>query len=146
MLCVQARVTNTSRHLATAVEVYANGNTVKPTDPGAPFPAATAHSVNLATLASWTMCPWHKLDCSRIAAGQQSQVIDCGPDGASSALEATAGMRAFLIRSGDKDWGLLYGAVPQLYALLRAAITRCLHGPLGAPAYLQLLPWKTAIY
>lgn len=99
---VQARVTNTSRHLVTAVEVFASGDVPEATA----FPAATAHSINLTTLpdrpepadaALWTLRD-----------GQQIDLGECGP--VAMGLCVKHGMRAFLIRSGDKDWGVLYGA------------------------------------
>ena len=97
---LQARVTNTSRHLATAVEVFAHDTST--------FPAATAHSVNLTTLPESLRMP-----DDAVFNVKDSCAMNCAEcRSVSIGLTAAAGMRAFLIRSGDKDWGLLYGAAP----------------------------------
>lgn len=113
---MQARVTNTSKHLATAVEVFAAG-----ADPSTGLPAATAHSVNLATLPQRSSRS-KKVPESRPAVTEPGrQVFDCGRcehgQGPGGALDTVVGLevdhaeRAFLIRSGNKDWGVLYGAL-----------------------------------
>eukprot|EP00892_Ulva_mutabilis_P007881 jgi/Ulvmu1/5465/UM023_0001.1 len=89
---MMARITNSVKHLVSVVEVFAGG------DGGMhSTPAATAHTINLAQL------PAHP---KRMCQNEIAWRRDVGPAGA---LRSHMAERAFLIRSGDKDWGVLYG-------------------------------------
>eukprot|EP00892_Ulva_mutabilis_P001219 jgi/Ulvmu1/11098/UM070_0013.1 len=84
--CMKVKITNTLKHLATAVEVTAPPSAVSGgSNPQAP--AATARSINLAELP------------------RQGSVSAGVP-----ALDVGKAERAFLLRSGDRDWGILIGA------------------------------------
>ena len=96
---MQARITNSLKHLATAVEVFAPCMYTTGHDRRS-FPAATGHVVNFS---------------------QIRMVRNTNPDNPQSTprfrkhdrvgtLNVDNAERAFLIRSGDKDWGVLYGA------------------------------------
>eukprot|EP00892_Ulva_mutabilis_P007882 jgi/Ulvmu1/5466/UM023_0002.1 len=84
-----AKVTNSLKHLTSVVEVFA---------PGADFPAATAHTVNLSTLRA------REGDEGPGRAHRRCKGGDKVGD-----LSVERAERAFLIRSGDNDWGVLYG-------------------------------------
>lgn len=100
--CMQVKITSSTKHLAMVVEVFpaaadASGSVI-PSVASHTFdglaagtcatPAATAHSVNLDHLPA---------------------AADLG--GAPAvALDPTAAERAFVLRSGDEDWGIVIGA------------------------------------
>lgn len=88
---LQVKVINTSRHLATTVEVHAHlsGDEM----PDQQVPCVTAHSANLSTLPHM---------------GMVSQGSCC------PSLVAEECMRAFVILDGDIDWAVLTGAILQL--------------------------------
>ena len=93
-------MTNTSRHLATVIEVFATQATTGaacnvPEATGGtsrPLPCVTAHSLNLQQL------PHHMHVVGR---------VPC--------LHPERAQRAFLIRSGGTDWAVLTGTHSVLY-------------------------------
>lgn len=98
---MQVKVTNTSRHLATAIEVFASQTTA----PGPGAPDAPAHSI------SQPQPQPQRLPCVTANSLNLQQLphrchVALGPS-----LEPARAQRAFLIRSGDADWAVLTGTL-----------------------------------
>ena len=96
---MQARITNSLKHLATAVEVFAPRMKGTGHDTSS-FPAATGHLINLSQI---------RMVRNTIPGNPQS-THRFGPNDRVGTLNVDNAERAFLVRSGDKDWGVLYGA------------------------------------